>query len=75
LIEFEREITVTSNPLLVVRIHDRFGRRTNGEGLFEVRIARLGDPSDFRCESLDMVLFLFEDAFRHEHGEVSVINA
>jgi hypothetical protein len=75
LIEFEGEITMASDPFLIVGVHDCLGGGTNGDGLLEIRVSCLGDPGDFGGKSLDMVFFLFKDAFRDEHGEVCIFNA
>jgi hypothetical protein len=75
LIEFEGEITMTSDPFLVVGIHDCLRGGTNGDGLLEIRVACLGEPGDFGGKSLDVVFFLFEDAFGDEHREVCILNA
>lgn len=38
------------------------------------RDLRLGYPSDFGGETLNVVLLLFEPSTRDEHGEVTVLN-
>ena len=65
---------MTANPFLVVGVHDCFGGRTNGDMFFQFVLAGSSDPRDFRCETLDVVFFLFEDAFGDEHGEISVFD-
>lgn len=66
---------MTSDPFLVVGVHHCLGGGTNGDGLLEIRVACLGDPGDFGGKPLDVIFFLFEDAFGDEHGEVGIFNA
>lgn len=38
------------------------------------RDLRLGNPSDFGGETLNVVLLLLEPSARNEHGEVTILN-
>ena len=62
LIQSQGEISVTSDPLGVRRIHDCFRSWSNSDRLSELRLTCLGHPSDFRRKALDMVLFSVQRA-------------
>jgi len=65
---------MTANPFLVVGVHYCFRSRTNSDMFFQFVLTGSSDPCDFRCESLDVVFFFFEDFFGDEHGEISVFD-
>lgn len=65
---------MAANPFLVVGIHHCFGGGTNSDVFFKFVLTSLGNPGDLWRETLNVVLFLLEDAFRDEHGEVGVFN-
>jgi hypothetical protein len=66
---------MTADPLLVVRIHDSLGSRTDGDGLFEVAASGSCDPCNFGSESCNVVFLLLQDLLRDKHGEISVLHA
>ena len=46
----------------------------DGDGLLEVRLARLGDPRDHGREALDVVLLGLERLLRDKHREVAALD-
>ena len=66
---------MTSNPFLVVGVHDCFRGGTNGNVLFEFVLACSGDPGNFGGKAFDVVFFLFEDRFGDKHGKVGIFDA
>jgi hypothetical protein len=63
LIELKWEISVALDPVGVGWIHDGLTGGSDGDGFSEVGFSGLGDPGDFRRESLDMVLLDFKFSF------------
>ena len=74
LVQLEREVTVALDPLGVVRVHCRLGRRADGDGLLELGRACAGDPGHLGGEALDVVLFALEHLRGNEHGEVGILD-
>mmetsp|Transcript_28833 Transcript_28833/g.52959 ORF Transcript_28833/g.52959 Transcript_28833/m.52959 type:complete len:435 (-) Transcript_28833:189-1493(-) len=74
LVKTEGKITVTANPLTVVRVHDGFRSGSNGNGLFHGSVTGLSHPCDLRSETLDMVLLGVQDVFGNEKGKIGVFH-
>jgi hypothetical protein len=72
LVDLQGQITMGSDPLGKVRIHDSFGGRANSNGLFQIVLSCSGDPSDFRSETFNMILLSLQNLVGNKHGEVSI---
>ena len=64
-----------TDPLGKRRVHDSFRGRSDGDGLWHLTLPALGHPSDFWCESCDVILFFVQSCFCHEHWEVDILYA
>jgi hypothetical protein len=74
LIQLERQITVTLDPITKGRVHDGFTGWTNGNGKGQVGISRFGDPCHFWAESFNVVLFLLQTILGDKHGKVGILD-
>mmetsp|Transcript_29181 Transcript_29181/g.61977 ORF Transcript_29181/g.61977 Transcript_29181/m.61977 type:complete len:300 (+) Transcript_29181:1047-1946(+) len=75
LIQLQRQIPMTSNPISKCRIHDRLGSGPDGNGSSQLPVTGMSHPRHFGSESLDVILFLFQSIFRNEHGKIRVFHA
>ena len=74
LVQPQRQVPVTSDPLREVRVHDSLGCRANGDGFCEFRLSGPRHPGNFGGETLDVVLFPLERSCRNKHGEIAVLD-
>lgn len=68
------QVSVRVDPLGIGGVHDSLGSRSDSDGFLHLTLTRLGDPSDFRGEAFNVLLFFVEGSFSDEHGEVSVLD-
>lgn len=59
LVEFERQISVTLDPICIGRIHNGLTGWSDSDWLGEIAISWTSDPSDLRSKALDVLLFDF----------------
>ena len=72
LIEFERQVTMTLNPVCVGRIHDCFTCWSNSDGFAEITASRFGHPGYFWCETFYMIFFNLQWFLWDKHREIGV---
>ncbi len=75
LIEAQRQIPVGTNPPRHTLVDDRFGSRTDDEGLLERFAAGVGDHGAFGREPGDVILLPGEERLRDEEREGNVRDA
>lgn len=72
LVQLQGKIAMRLDLACEVRVHGGFGGRTNGNGLLEIRLSSLCDPSDFGGEALNVLLLPLKIVLADEDGEVRV---
>mmetsp|Transcript_12635 Transcript_12635/g.46666 ORF Transcript_12635/g.46666 Transcript_12635/m.46666 type:complete len:337 (+) Transcript_12635:2355-3365(+) len=75
LIQLQRQIPVTANPLCVERVHDGFRGWTDRNVLLQFRVPGLGHPRNLGGKVFHVILLGLEGRLGHEHGELSVLHA
>ena len=75
LVQSQRQVSVRVNPIRVVRVHDRLGRRSNRDRDFEIGGSASRDPRDLRREVFDVILLSLESALGDKHREIAVFDA
>ena len=75
LIKLNWQITPTSDPLSISRVHDSFGGGTNSNWFSEIRGATLSDPGYFWSKSFNMSLLFEQSILRDENREVSILDS
>mmetsp|Transcript_4352 Transcript_4352/g.12346 ORF Transcript_4352/g.12346 Transcript_4352/m.12346 type:complete len:360 (-) Transcript_4352:220-1299(-) len=75
LIQSQRKVAVRADPVGIVRVHDRLGRRTNRNRPIQLRLPVLRHPRHLRRESLHMILLRHQRILRDEQGKVRILHA
>ena len=69
LIDQKRQIAIRLNPVAISIPDNGFGSGPDDQRLFQLLTAGMGNDSDFRSETFDVLRLLLKETFRNEHRE------
>ena len=67
-----RQIAVRMHDCFIVFTEQGFGGRAHAKAFFELFIAAVGNPGDLGRETLNVVFFFIEQAFRNKHRHADI---